>query len=220
MFRTIAAEIKEHGEYRRGRIAIGAWQLSLKLCLFRKDYGVNRYALNICCLWFTLWETTQPVQGDMMDSWGIALYETSSIHVKWGKWYTFIYLPWMWYHCQLEVLLNDGTFVVDKRDYHSQYPIENEYNATADYKYKLKSGEIQIVQAVVRVERRTWYWKWFKWLGWPRKVRTCIDVEFSSEVGERSGSWKGGVVGCGYDLLDHETPMECLKRMESERVFK
>ena len=50
--------------------------------------------------------------------------------------------------------------------------------------------------------------------------RVNIDVQFDGEVGERSGSWKGGTVGCGYDKLPHESIEQCLRRMEKEREFK
>ena len=46
-----------------------------------------------------------------------------------------------------------------------------------------------------------------------------MSVNFSDEVGERSGSWKGGTLGCGYDLLKNETMEQCLRRMEKERKF-
>lgn len=47
----------------------------------------------------------------------------------------------------------------------------------------------------------------------------CIDVQFDGEVGERSGSWKGGTVGCSYDKLPTEGIEQCLRRMEKEREF-
>lgn len=58
----------------------------------------------------------------------------------------------------------------------------------------------------------------------PRKpllgdVQRTIDVEFDDEVGERSGSWKGGTMGCGYEMRASETPWETLRRMERERKF-
>lgn len=46
-----------------------------------------------------------------------------------------------------------------------------------------------------------------------------IDIEFSDEVGERTGSWKGGVLGCGFDMLPGERPVDALRRMELERKF-
>ena len=58
-----------------------------------------------------------------------------------------------------------------------------------------------------------------KWTKLFAKTRRTIDVHFSKEVGERKGSWKGGVMGCGYTLNENETPLECLQRMEVERKF-
>jgi hypothetical protein len=86
------------------------------------------------------------------------------------------------------------------------------------YRYSLKSGEMQERIATVWVERMEWRARWYPII-WRRKIRTSIDIKFNAEVGERSGSWKGGCTGCGYEMRPHETPEECLRRMESERVF-
>jgi hypothetical protein len=50
-------------------------------------------------------------------------------------------------------------------------------------------------------------------------VSTTLDVKFDDEVGERSGSWKGGTIGCSYEMLPNETPEQTLRRMEKEREF-
>lgn len=73
-----------------------------------------------------------------------------------------------------------------------------------------------------RVERRTWWWKWFRWfrLPFPWKTRQSIDVHFSDEVGDAAGSWKGGVIGTGWDMLPGETMEQTLRRMEAERRFR
>lgn len=87
-----------------------------------------------------------------------------------------------------------------------------------DYTYKLKSGEYQHRRATVYVNRMTWLARW-----WPiipiKKSQTCINVAFDGEVGEKTGSWKGGCTGCGYEMKFGETPMETLYRMERERKF-
>jgi hypothetical protein len=83
----------------------------------------------------------------------------------------------------------------------------------------LKNGTVQERFATVNVEEREWRPRWFKFTKLFAKVRRTIGVEFSDEVGERTGSWKGGTVGCGYDLLPKETPLACLRRMEKERKF-
>lgn len=89
---------------------------------------------------------------------------------------------------------------------------------TYDYRYQLKNGTIQERKATIHVERRTWRMRWWPLLPF-KKVSTAIDVRFNDEVGEGTGSWKGGTVGCGYDMLPNETGFDCLKRMERERKF-
>lgn len=87
------------------------------------------------------------------------------------------------------------------------------------YTYKLKSGEIQERTATISIEEREWRWKAFKWLSYFGKIRRSISVRFSDEVGEGTGSWKGGTTGCGYEMLPDESGLECLRRMERERKF-
>lgn len=59
----------------------------------------------------------------------------------------------------------------------------------------------------------------FKPFGWPSWIKESINVDFDGEVGERTGSWKGGTIGCGYDLLPDETMLDALRRMERNRTF-
>lgn len=103
-------------------------------------------------------------------------------------------MPWAWSHKKHEVLSAP-----------EKHP----------YRYVLARGEVQEREATIKVERRTWVRWWVPW----RMVSTYIDVEFSGEVGERSGSWKGGCIGCSYEMHDGETPVETLRRMERERKF-
>lgn len=70
--------------------------------------------------------------------------------------------------------------------------------------YVLRSGEVQERQATVTVEEREWRWRWLVWLPFPRGGQRSIDVSFDHEVGEKSGSWKGGCMGCGYTLFYDE----------------
>lgn len=86
------------------------------------------------------------------------------------------------------------------------------------YTYKLNNGQEQKVQATIHADRMTWRMKWWPLLPF-KKVRTTIDVWFSSEVGEKAGSWKGGCLGCGYEMKYGEAPWHTLERMERERKF-
>lgn len=93
---------------------------------------------------------------------------------------------------------------------------EEALNYVYPYTYTLKNGTVQERTATCTIEFRKWHRKWFPLL---TKESTVIDIEFSDEVGERTGSWKGGTLGCSYELLPEETVYECLKRMEQERKF-
>lgn len=97
---------------------------------------------------------------------------------------------------------------------------QNLWTGKYPYKYVLKSGKEQNVEATISVEEREWRWRWFKWLPFTRSIQRTIHVEFSNEVGEETGSWKGGTTGCSYLMLPNETPAQCLRRMEKERKFE
>jgi hypothetical protein len=84
------------------------------------------------------------------------------------------------------------------------------------YKYTLKSGVVQERTATCTIEKRKWHRKWFPFL---TRTSQVIDIEFSDEVGERSGSWKGGTIGCSYEMTPDDTIESCLRRMELERKF-
>lgn len=95
---------------------------------------------------------------------------------------------------------------------------ENPFVKKYHYNYK-DNYDGEIIPCVFWVEEREWRPKWLTWTNKFKRVKRYIEIEFDSEVGKDKGSWKGGCLGCGYDLKDDETPMECIKRMEREREF-
>lgn len=103
-------------------------------------------------------------------------------------------MPWAWRHREHEVLGEPEA-----------HP----------YRYTLRSGEVQDRIATIKPERRLWT---RPWLPHKRESR-YIDIDFNDEVGKRSGSWKGGVLGCSFDMLPGERPVDTLRRMEVERKF-
>ena len=88
------------------------------------------------------------------------------------------------------------------------------------YRYVCNDGTIQDVFATVSVVEREWRWKWFKFTPFISKVSRDIEVEFSEGIGEGVTSWKGGVLGCSYDMKKGDTPFLTLRRMERERRFE
>ena len=68
-------------------------------------------------------------------------------------------------------------------------------------------------------EYREWRPKWLTWTSLFARKRNYLEIQFDREVGKRKGEWKGGCIGCSYDLLPNETDLECIRRMERERKF-
>lgn len=66
------------------------------------------------------------------------------------------------------------------------------------------------------IEEREWRLGtgWFRWLGYlaPKKSRRALDIAFKSEVGPEKGSWKGGTLGTGIEMLDGETQEQAFRR--------
>ena len=134
-------------------------------------------------------------------------------------------LPWMQDWIRTSCLKKDGEWAHEttkniNMDFWDKNKWKNIlFEEEHPYKYVCKDGTIQNRIATINVIEREWRWKWFKWLKYTKFVRKVIDINFDKEVGERSGSWKGGCTGCSYDMLPNETPHQTLKRMEKERKF-
>lgn len=158
-------------------------------------------------------------------TYGFYFFEDALV-LKWGKdtgrstdrkTSKYIRLPWSWEHIRHDYLNPDGSL------HHTS--VQGEYSGPEEtkqrflYQYQLDSGEIQKRMATVNGEEREWRWRWLKHLGWPRLIRRTINVEFDGEVGERTGSWKGGTIGCSWDWLHGESMKDALDRMETERKF-
>jgi hypothetical protein len=128
-----------------------------------------------------------------------------------------ISMPWDWKHVRHSYLRQDGSLHHNAAPH--EYDVPEDSKAVYPYTYARRNGEIQKRQATVNGEEREWRLTYCPWLPWPRKVSRSINVNFSDEVGERSGSWKGGTIGCGYEWKRGETQEEALRRMERERKF-
>lgn len=72
------------------------------------------------------------------------------------------------------------------------------------------------IAATCRIEEREWKIGEgsFKWLSLFRrnKISRSLDLKFSSEVGRRKGSWKGGTVGHSIDMLPGELHEAAFRR--------
>ncbi len=144
-----------------------------------------------------------------------------AVHFHWNERIKIWNLPWFSsVHQRHEVRRADGSWVPFVGSWEQGKEPDGREEFTFPYTYRLRSGELQNRNATVYVYRRAWRPKGFTWTGLFEKQRQCIDVAFDDEVGERSGSWKGGCVGCSYEMLPGETPETTLRRMERERTFR
>ena len=146
--------------------------------------------------------------------WSVYASKEFGLTFHWGLWRKSFDWPWDLHTLAYEKQLPSGSWV-------SVFDWDAEpYTETYDYTYTLRSGEVQKRTATVSKERHVLCRKAFKAIGWPRWIKESINIDFSGEIGESTGSWKGGTIGCGYDLRPGETMLDSLRRMESEREFR
>jgi len=141
------------------------------------------------------------------------------------------YWPWELRHRLTEIL--EPKFGIPSKDwpvvwndkgkkfmdsYEERKKAEASVSQQHPYTYHRTNGEIQNRIATIFVSRSTWRARWYPIIP-ITKIRTFIEVSFDAEVGEGTGSYKGGVVGCSHDMLPFETPIETLRRMEKEVRF-
>lgn len=210
------------------------WRKHFELTYSVCGYFDNRPEINISLFFFML-TIKLPFKNKWTDecdapTWGIA-YHNQTLWIYRGgkgnmnggkKWWT-MYAPWSPQWVRTSNLRKDGTWEHERKGNRKSFWEDKWkdilWSETYLYTYTLKSGEIQNRLATVKVAEREWRWHWFKWLPLTKKVNRSIEIDFNDEVGERTGSWKGGTTGCGYTLLPNETPLQSLRRMEKERKF-
>lgn len=140
----------------------------------------------------------------------------------------YVSFPWNleWYRTSYALELEKGDpiwideFKGQRKDFWDKERWRNLlWSETHPYTYVLNSGEVQNRNATITIKEMEWRRRWLMWTPLFNKVVRSIGVEFDDEVGEETGSWKGGTVGCSYELKPNETPYQCLKKMERERKF-
>lgn len=200
-------------------------------------FGAGTWALLFLIPFFASWGMVFyhiPIKTGKHDeseskSYGFYIYS----HVKWkpmtlvlcfGKKTIHLDFPWEWEWVRTSNLMNDLTWVHTVKgniiDTYSEEFRNKLWSEEYDYTYINNESDIQYVTAKINVVEREWRWKALTWLKYPRKISKVIDVEFSEGIGNGRGSYKGGTTGCSYEMLPNESPLETLRRMEKERIFR
>jgi hypothetical protein len=200
-------------------------KFGFELMLYRGGYFDQRYAVSFCPIW-GVWHIKLPMKTRIPEScdtprYGVQIHGNAFwIHLG-GKMNS-------WEQCDSKIISYRLPFVSWEFEYHKQQAPDGSmiqggyehrdsaYTETHSYKYVLRSGEEQNVHATCLIEEWCHHRKWLPFV--KRKSRG-INIDFSGEVGEETGSWKGGTVGCRWDMEKGETIEQCLRRMERERKF-
>lgn len=141
-----------------------------------------------------------------------------------GKQSTLHEMPWSWQHIQTQHLSKTAGWVTRQPvtlgvPYLDPAEDPDAWVEKLPFTYVLKSGKVQHRVATVTARRAEHRWKISKALGlkWPRQISTSIDITFDDEVGERSGSWKGGTIGCSWSWREGQTFRDALMDMQLKR---
>lgn len=223
---------KDTGEHENTDWLVFYWgwhfDISYEIC----GYFDNRPRINLDLIFFSL-ALILPFRNKWTDEcappkWGISIhgntfwiYKGGKGNMKGGnKWWTwdipFLTKDWV----RTSILLKDGTWEHEtkgnRKSFYEKEWKDKQMSWAYDY---TDSYDGEVIPTTIYVNEREWRPKWLKWTSLFAKKRRDIDIHFSKEVGREKGSWKGGVLGCGCELLKNEQPLDCLKRMEKERKF-
>ena len=221
---------KGENEYEANDWVIFYWgwdfDISYEVC----GYFDNRPRINLNLIFFSL-TLILPFRNKWTDEcdapkWGISIHNNTFWVYRGGngnwnggnKWWTwdipFITTEWV----RTSVLLKDDTWEHETKGNRKEF-YENEWKQKQkSWSYDfIDSYDGEVIPTTIYVEEREWRPKWLMWTRLFAKTIRKIDIHFLKECGKRKGSFKGGVLGCGYELLPNEEPLDCLKRMEKER---
>lgn len=144
--------------------------------------------------------------------------DDSSTEQRWGK-----FLPWTQWRAVRHSLYDEaGRHYADMPDIGVRYT-EGRWErdrAIKDgcpvVKFTFEDYDGEVLVATTRIEEGE-HWLgvgWFRWLAWFAKARLyrSLDISFSDETGERKGSWKGGVLSTGIEMLPGELHEAAFRR--------
>lgn len=188
-----------HGEkpIHRAWLVIGIHRMFLKLYLwkvkpFKHEFGQDSYK-----------------------RYGITFFERG-VHLHWDD--TWVHsLPWDWECVRHDLLYPNGDVywhnkfpryrlgeksksytwhdIFDGRTPYKKTDVDVEVARFIDLVHYTKDGRKQTARIRLAGEEREWRYRWFKWLPWPNIKRRVVDCWSDTELGEKAGSWKGGMMG-------------------------
>lgn len=139
--------------------------------------------------------------------------ETTKVKVIW--------IPWkQWRHVRHSLYGLNGehywTEPKERRGIDGIRDVIAARDACPSASFAFKDYDGQQITASTVIEEREWRWgeRWWRWLSMFSKprVRRSLHIQFSSEVGPEKGSWKGGTLGHGIEMLPGELHEAAFRR--------
>ncbi len=188
-------------------VAFG-WALRIKLPRLLRPFGKygehsRRYGLSLSDMgngydFFQLFFGPQTHDSSTTSSWSKSLPWKGMTHVR----HT-IYTP------NGEAFYTEGR----KSNWRTFFD-EKEKCPKVHFGFEDYDGEMIVATCII--EEREWHKGsgWFRWMRWFNRpiIRRSLDLSFNAEVGPEKGSWKGGTIGHGIDMLPGETAEQSFRR--------
>jgi len=150
--------------------------------------------------------------GHLTVSFGAATHDSSTTQ-DWG-----CFLPWtQWRHVRYSLYDAEGkhfwTQLERTGGFDEQFKADKECPTVS---FTFRDFDNELITAKTKITEREWRFGtgWFKWLSLFRrpKISRSLDIEYSAEVGTEKGSWKGGTIGCGIEMLPGELHEAAFRR--------
>jgi hypothetical protein len=145
-------------------------------------------------------------------------FTQDSLHMHWGEKTKLWWYPWTWDHYRTSVLRPDGTIWKSGNGlYGDAIPAVLKEQHT--YNYLMRDGSVQACIATVHGVEMEWRMRCAKWFPWIKLVRRTIGVSFSEQMGPNRGTWKGDVIGTGFEWKPGDTLQQAVRKMERALEF-
>lgn len=113
------------------------------------------------------------------------------------------FLPWNeWRFVAHRVYDEHGALTHEAKNTHVDFNLRENMKKC---KFLFKDFDGEEIRAETYIEEHEWLRGegLFKWLSffWKPKIIRSLDIHFNKETGKRKGSWKGGTIGHGIDML-------------------
>ena len=174
--------------------------------------GFWRFFLSI-----NLWKTEPFTEfGKESPEYGIS-FHNDIIWIAYGPDSYTINMPWQWQIVRHDLLNPDGSVQVNNRwnfrgkkigrhlhwheiltgwhDKKLETTVNTQLTRVIELDHHTKEGKHQKANIRLTGEEREWRWRWFTWLPFPRMIHRVVDCDSDVELGDRAGSWKGGMMG-------------------------